>query len=269
MEKKKHSALYPVVNEKTRLLPIYLDGIGINPRQEERKRPQGHTKHHLFIVLEGSGQLICEGQSLCVQKGSCFFIEQGTPHWYYETQPPFQTAWLTFEGGMCEKMFLYANVRKFCFKDSVPELLIEQHRQLYKKQLNQIDEREISALLYAYVSDFLNYLGQTNPKNQNALSAVTDYIRKNYQRDITLEELAEVCGMSKYAFCRSFKAAYYETPFEYLLRTRISAAKKMLVEEKDLRIQQIGELAGFHDTGYFIRTFRRFEKMTPGKFRKL
>lgn len=269
MDKKKHSALYPVVNEKTKMLPIYLDGIGINPRQEERKRPQGHTKNHLFIVLEGSGQLLCQGQTLCAKEGSCFFIERGTPHWYYGIRQPFKTAWLTFEGSMCERMFLYANVQKFRFKDSVPETLIEKHRELYKKQLNQMDEREISVLLYAYVSDFLDYLGQTNPENQNALSAVTDYIRKNYQRDITLEELAGVCGMSKYAFCRSFKTAYYETPFEYLLRTRISAAKKMLVEEKDLQIQQIGELTGFHDTGYFIRTFKRFEKMTPGNFRKL
>ena len=262
-------AFYPIVNEKTELLPVFCCGIGINPLQEERNRPEGFPKHHLFIVLKGRGRLFCEEQVFSAEEGSCFFIKKEIPHRYFADGTEFQTGWLTFEGFGCEKLFAYAGVDRFCFRMQSDPALTERFHALYHKLRSYQSEREAAVLLYDFVHYFLEQLTDNRPARQASPAAATEYIRTHYMKDITLDDLAGSCRMSRSAFCRSFKTVFRETPFEYVLRTRISAAKKLLVEQPDCSIREIGELTGFHDTGYFCRTFRRLEGMSPGAFRRI
>ena len=265
----KNIAFYPVINEKTGLLPVYCCGIGINPLQEERNRPEGFPKHHMFIVLQGSGRLFCEGQETEAREGSCFLIEKGVPHRYCANGSVFQTGWLTFDGYGCEALFAYAGVCRFRFQPLADPELSERFREFCRRMQDHLSEQETTILLYDYIHRFLSHLTQPSTGRAVPLAASVEYIRTHYQEDITLDELASVCGMSRSAFCRSFKSAFHETPFEYVQRIRVTAAKKLLVEQPAWNIQHISELTGFHDAGYFCRTFRRFEGMSPGAFRRV
>ena len=87
------------------------------------------------------------------------------------------------------------------------------------------------------------------------------------EQEHTLDALAALVGMSKYAFCRLFREAKGVTPFTYLLRLRIQQAKYLLISERSLKIAQIAEMTGFHDVSYFCAVFKKTEGITPSAFR--
>lgn len=100
-----------------------------------------------------------------------------------------------------------------------------------------------------------------------AISNAQLYIEKNYKQSLTLEGLASRCNMSVRNFIRRFEQATTNTPFEYLQRVRIEAAKKML-ESKNEGIAQIASRCGYEDVDYFGKIFRRYMAMTPRAYRE-
>ena len=93
-----------------------------------------------------------------------------------------------------------------------------------------------------------------------------EYILANYQRKITLEEVADEVGFSPAYFSRLFKKRYGQSFSDYLSKVRIDASKNNLLAT-DLPISEIAHQAGFADASYFTRAFKRLVGVTPGYFR--
>ena len=60
------------------------------------------------------------------------------------------------------------------------------------------------------------------------LRRARDHIDRNFSEPLDLDRLAQVAGVSKYHFARSFEAAYGETPIRYVTRRRIERAQDLL-----------------------------------------
>ena len=99
------------------------------------------------------------------------------------------------------------------------------------------------------------------------LKQVVDYIEKNYARQITLEDLAGAVSMSPRYFCRFFSEMTHQTPMDYLNRQRIEQACFRLVTT-DESVTEIAFDTGFNDLSYFIRIFRKYKGISPGKYRR-
>lgn len=98
------------------------------------------------------------------------------------------------------------------------------------------------------------------------LRAVTDFIGDNYERDLTLSELAQVAGMSPFHFAREFKRATGTTPHQYLIKFRVERAKSLLAGS-ELPLVEVGFRAGFSHQSHFSRLFRRLTGTTPLSYR--
>lgn len=94
-----------------------------------------------------------------------------------------------------------------------------------------------------------------------------NYIREHMDRDITLEELLRLTGMSKSHFSRKFKNLTGKTFVTYLNDLRIEAAKKYLRETKQ-PIYWIAKQVGYADERYFRRIFRERVGDNPKQFRE-
>ncbi|MFC2637869.1 MAG: AraC family transcriptional regulator [Mitsuokella sp.] len=92
-------------------------------------------------------------------------------------------------------------------------------------------------------------------------------IDERYAESISLDDMADAAGLSPNYFCKFFKRMTHRSPIEYLTRYRIEMACTKLKNE-DAPITAIAYDCGFHDVSYFIKTFRRYKKISPGKFRK-
>lgn len=112
---------------------------------------------------------------------------------------------------------------------------------------------------------------QTKPKtktfkNQNKLKEVLTYIKQNYDKDITLIELADIAQLSQKYFCTIFKQLTGKTPIDYLIYYRVECAAEQLVYTDDSVID-IALSCGFNDVSYFIKKFSEIKQVTPLKYR--
>lgn len=93
------------------------------------------------------------------------------------------------------------------------------------------------------------------------------YLRKNYAKKVTYEELGYALSFHPNHIARCMIQAFGCTPIEYLNKIRIDQAKILLIST-DWSIDRISESSGFAQSAYFSRTFKKLEKLTPNQFRK-
>ena len=98
--------------------------------------------------------------------------------------------------------------------------------------------------------------------------SVLRYIDQNYSSPITLDELADKAGYSKYHFSRIFKKHCRASFVDYLNRRRVRAAELLLVNE-DISVTDAAMQVGFSSLSTFNRVFREHKGCTPSEFRRL
>ena len=92
------------------------------------------------------------------------------------------------------------------------------------------------------------------------------YLEDNYMFDISLENLADYLGYSfKYASVL-FKKVLGDNFKNYISIYRIEKAKEIMRENKDLRIKDLAKLIGYNSSNTFIRIFKQYEGVSPGKY---
>lgn len=118
---------------------------------------------------------------------------------------------------------------------------------LYKNHAHKIiDERALSSY----------------SKKHIILNNCIKYIYDNYNKNISLEEIAAIANVSKYHFCNMFKEHTGQTFKDYHNRLRIGKATELL-HNTDISITEIAFLCGFNDSNYFTRKFRQITGKTP------
>lgn len=105
---------------------------------------------------------------------------------------------------------------------------------------------------------------QTLPST-SPLSPAIAYIKKNLHENITLQELSRIACMSSTSFYRYFKRELGMSPIEYVVNERIKYAKKLLRNPR-MHVAEVSYAAGFDDSNYFIRLFKRYEGVTPKQY---
>ena len=84
--------------------------------------------------------------------------------------------------------------------------------------------------------------------------------------DISLDNLADYLGHSFKYTSVLFKKVMGDNFKNYLNIYRIEKSKEIMQEIVDLRIKELAELVGYNSSNTFIRTFRKYEGVSPGKY---
>ncbi|NOQ72510.1 MAG: helix-turn-helix domain-containing protein [Crocinitomix sp.] len=86
---------------------------------------------------------------------------------------------------------------------------------------------------------------ETKEELYRRVSLAKDYIHDNYNQKIMIEDLAAIACLSKYHFLRSFRDFYKCTPYQFILKLKLEAAKKLII--KGFSFPQVSEMIGFSD----------------------
>jgi AraC-like DNA-binding protein len=86
--------------------------------------------------------------------------------------------------------------------------------------------------------------------------------------EVTLEVLAQECGLSRSHFARAFKTTTGLPPHRWLLDRRIERARELLLNSP-LPIADVADLCGFADQSHFTRVFTNALGVSPGEWRRL
>lgn len=149
---------------------------------------------------------------------------------------------------------------------------------LYNTKSELTDVRIYTALI-----ELLTSLRETQLEKQNLqmkfesielgdyrtkFSAVLKYIDTNYMNDITLDQLADVAGYSKYHFSRIFKQYSSMSYLRYINARRTKAAEQLLLGP-EMPITEVAMRSGFRSLTTFNRIFKEIKHCTPSDFKRL
>lgn len=98
------------------------------------------------------------------------------------------------------------------------------------------------------------------------LRRAKEFIDGHLEQELTLADIADSVGLSRFHFARAFKHTTKLTPQQYLTGRRVERAKRLL-DESDLPLVEIGARSGFKNQSHFTTLFRRFTNTTPKAWR--
>lgn len=104
-------------------------------------------------------------------------------------------------------------------------------------------------------------------QNLNALKDMIAYIQENYQRKITLQEIAGAGNVSATSCCKIFQKYVNQSPNAYLIEYRLRNGL-VLLRDTDLTVTEICFEAGFSGPSYFSERFRKAFGCSPLEFRE-
>lgn len=98
-------------------------------------------------------------------------------------------------------------------------------------------------------------------------SGIKRYIDLHFRDPISLDRLAEVCGLNKYYLAHAFREYIGMSPINYLNARRVEEAGRLLCSTND-SISQIASTVGFSSQSYFAQVFQKSTGESPGEYRK-
>ncbi len=93
------------------------------------------------------------------------------------------------------------------------------------------------------------------------------YIKQNYSKKITVEDLCDYCNMSQSQLTRYFKSEFSTTPNRYITEFKINRAKEIFLNSPELSIKTVSADLGFDDQHYFSRIFTKISGETPSEYK--
>jgi len=99
------------------------------------------------------------------------------------------------------------------------------------------------------------------------VASAISHLEAHYEEALNLDALARLAHMSKRSFLRAFQAAVGSAPIAYLIRLRLQRAA-LLLRRAEENITSAAFKAGFNDSNYFARQFKKAFGVTPREYRK-
>lgn len=107
-----------------------------------------------------------------------------------------------------------------------------------------------------------NQVNQTNNLTDPRVQAILNNLNENFEKPITLDQLADEHYIDKYYMCRLFKKETGFSIIEYLQSRRILYAKS-LINEGFLTLNEVSQKSGFNDYSNFYKTFIKIMQVSP------
>ena len=152
--------------------------------------------------------------------------------------------------------------------------LLEETARL-KQNPSEFSELKIRGNLHNICACILEKLTHENKdarlsKNMRSVSNIEkalELVYHNYNEELKIEEIAELCGYSASNFCKVFRKITGTTFHNFLNNHRIQVAKDLL-KETDVSVEEISYAVGFANTKTLCRVFKSVMNCSPGQYRK-
>jgi YesN/AraC family two-component response regulator len=105
-----------------------------------------------------------------------------------------------------------------------------------------------------------------NARSKEMIDAVCKIIEKDYEKDISLAEIAYKFNISQSYLSELFKKYTGDNFKNYVNRKKIDKAKEIIENNKQIKVKQLSEMLGFNDVNTFIKVFGKYEGMSPGQY---
>lgn len=224
----------------------------------------------IMYISAGSCNVSIEGLDFCANTGQFILLDCYVPH-SYGSPHAWEASWLHFDGKLAREYFEeIISHHGHVLNPQNSSTLIHSLDTIcgYFRTASPIVEADISSHITNILNSFLAISAEHQKKHGYTLSVADSiaYINEHFRDDLSLEVLAEKANISLYHFSRIFTRETGFTPHQYLINTRISAAK-FLLKSSEASIKDIAFSTGFNSESSFCSTFKKWEHITPSQYR--
>lgn len=158
--------------------------------------------------------------------------------------------------------------REFCETESELPQMFNHYTTVSQAILKAETVAEIQSLTRHMLLSLAEYFARKH-KNRHLLlvEQIKTYIHEHRMENITLNDIASSVYMSANYICGIFKKECGQTIHDYLLKTKMTEARRML-RETTLKVFEISEALGYETSHYFSYCFKRYTGKTPYQYRK-
>lgn len=246
-----------------------------------------HEFYEVYFFLGGSVTYLLGSIHYTLQEGDILIVKSGENHGPIFTTPQQNyeriILWISKSFlnelssslplnncfTLTESLFIRPNlidIQQLLFL--LKELISEQHI-VSHTHATPFGKDEYHKILLSHLMVKLNRiaLSYTKPSSSSELiNNVLAYLDKHLDEDISLDELAAQFYISKYHLSRKFKAITGTTPYQYILKRRLSKAKLLVADGTSLT--DACKICGFKDYSSFFRAFKKEYGLAPKIIKK-
>lgn len=206
-----------------------------------------------------------------MKPGELFFIDCSKEHHYGAISNEVEFIFIHFNGKQVSELFNYLTKEESYVFDQRTSLqaghILKQLIKACQKENVSLNANRFSVLIY----DMLLSLNgnEHNPLiiEESMVSQSIKYIYEHIGKKISLEDLAQAAGISKYYFSHRFKEELGCSPMFYLKMVRIDVAKQLL-QTTSLSVKEIAKFVGFENQNSFTQVFTKQVGCSPTYYKK-
>lgn len=242
-----------------------------------------HIEYEIFYLDRGEVLFGIEGAEFKITQDSAIFLEPETEHFCkaYKKNKEYHYFALVFdisifgdEDDFYRIFFKSLKINRFI---TLPRSILEKLK--ICAELKKSESFGCDFFLKSLVFESVSYLIQTKQFSQvstlsersvhsiSAVDSAVSYIKENYKRNISLDDVLSVTNYTKSHFCRIFQKNTGISVTEYLNKFRIEKSCLDLIYT-DKNITEIALDNGFNNIQYFSRVFKQFMNCTPKQYQK-
>jgi len=267
---------FPALSDEDMKLPFYVTSAGSWRHQTHIKRQGEFPDYQWIQCTKGRGELRVNDQVYIIKENEGMFLTPHVPHEYYPVTSEWQVCWVSFNGSVIDDIMLslqFINSGKIVLTNA------ESLYRMLQELMDRLEENHTSStmqcseLLYSVIlklrQDSVYIESKSRLQQITQLNPVLRYIEEYYHQPLTLEVLAQQLNVTEQYTCLLFQQSLGIRPFEYVTRVRIQKAKKLLLKNNQISVQDIARQVGYEHPSYFIKRFKEQENVTPTIFRKM
>ncbi len=232
-----------------------------------------HEYYVVGFIENGSRYLSCKNKDYTIEPGDLLLFNPGDNHTCEQIdgktldyrciniQPQIMSKAVFEITGRNDLPYFTTTV---VFHSELVSLLKELHLVIMQEDKDFRKEEIFFLLLEQLIEEHTDEMPSPNSKQSMEAKAICEFLEKNYMKNITLDDLSNLTGLSKYYLLRSFTKQKGISPYSYLETIRIDKAKKLL-EQGVLPIDAALQ-TGFTDQSHFSNFFKKFIGLTPKQY---
>ena len=259
---------------------LHITDIGYYPKAgfHARERRYGCLQHILIYCVHGEGWFEINNQRYLVKPDHFFIIPANIAHRYgANLNNPWSIYWVHFTGSHSSQyidflidysenyapiMMPHKSERIVMFDDIISHI---------EMAFNDDNIVYANTSFAHFLTTFKASVFNPNPQqssDEDPVSKVIFYMKEHLTEMLTLEQLANVAGMSASHFSVLFRQKVQSSPINFFTFLKTQQACRLL-EYSNLRVKEIAYQIGYADPYHFSRVFTTVMGMSPRDFRKM
>ncbi len=232
-----------------------------------------HDNLEIQLCTDGCGSVLLDGQKLPFNKNDIVVVNSNVIH-YTGTDTSLTYSCLIVSTDFCRQVELDPSRLYFepFIKSGELAGLFGELTEVYLNYASACRVAKLNELVLRILIELAEHhtlhqaAPEANAKKYRTVKSAICYIRDNYGRKITLDEIAKAVLFDKYALCREFKRLTGQTIVEYLNSYRCIKAIECLSDGNS--VGQTAALCGFDNLSFFSKTFKKHIGKLPSDYKK-